>query len=134
MTTLEVSNLGRWGFMGGRGGESMRGQSGAMAMQQAMRGAGVGGTSGGGVGGLSLGESLDPTGEQPGGGGERAEEHLHSHGHGGGKKIGGKLGFLLQILGLDRFTKGKAAKGLAMAGKDQNPFDQGIVRVRLPFP
>ena len=45
----------------------------------------------------------------------------------------GKMGFMLQILGLDRFTKGKAAKGLAMAGKDQNPFDQGMVRVRSHF-
>lgn len=46
----------------------------------------------------------------------------------------GKMSFMLQILGLDRFTKGKAAKGLAMAGKDQNPFDQGLVRVRSNLP
>lgn len=60
--------------------------------------------------------------------------HVHGAGRGGGAgrgmRMGGKMGFLLQILGLDRFTKGKAAKGLAMAGKDQNPFDQGLIRVR----
>ncbi|KAL7413809.1 DHHC palmitoyltransferase-domain-containing protein [Mrakia frigida] len=133
MTTLEVSNLGRYGFMGGRGGSSLRDQSGAMV--------GVGGGSGGG------GMSLDPTGvDEPdvdsgegigpplGGVGDHAG-HNHGPGGGGGKNgggggmsIGGKMGFMLQILGLDRFTKGKAARGLALAGKDQNPFDQGIVR------
>ena len=33
----------------------------------------------------------------------------------------------MNLLGFDRFTKGKAADGLARAGKASNPFDLGIV-------
>jgi len=33
----------------------------------------------------------------------------------------------MNLLGLDRFTKGKATTGLARAGKATNPFDLGIV-------
>ena len=36
-------------------------------------------------------------------------------------------GFLMNLLGFDRFTKGKAADGLARASKATNPFDLGIV-------
>lgn len=36
-------------------------------------------------------------------------------------------GFLMNLLGFDRFTKGKAVDGLARAGKASNPFDLGIV-------
>ena len=35
----------------------------------------------------------------------------------------------MHILGLDRFTKGKAMSGLARAGRDHNPFDLGVVKV-----
>jgi len=34
----------------------------------------------------------------------------------------------MQILGLDRFTRGKAVSGLARAGRNQNPFDLGMVK------
>jgi hypothetical protein len=84
MTTLEVSNLGRYGFMGGRGGPSP-------SMQQG---------------------------------------HQHTHGDGAQtrhqhKKMCGN-GFMMQILGLDRFTKGKAVDGMARASKAPNPFNHGI--------
>ncbi|KAF9037902.1 ankyrin [Hymenopellis radicata] len=66
MTTLEVSNLGRYGFMGGRGGASMAGQMG----------------------------------------------HSHSR--------SGRRGFIMNLLGFDRFTKGKAVDGLARSSKASN--------------
>ena len=95
MTTLEVSNLGRYGFMGGRGA-SMSTQMGAM--QQA-----------GGVSGI----------DTPGGEGELGNKH-HNH-----KGCCGS-GFLMHLLGLDRFTKGKATEGLARSTKAHNPFDLGF--------
>ena len=96
MTTLEVSNLGRYGFMGGRGGASMTGQMGHRHM-------------------ASSGSSDNLA--TPGG------HHHHNHGFCGG--CGG--GFLMSLLGFDRFTKGKAADGLKRAAKAPNPFDLGIV-------
>ena len=36
---------------------------------------------------------------------------------------------MMKIMGLDRFTKGKAVSGMRRAGQDQNPFDLGIVAV-----
>ena len=91
MTTLEVSNLGRYGFMGGRGGASMHGQMGHQHQHAA-------GEAGAGA---------------------------HSHRH--GVCAGCGSGFLMSLLGLDRFTKGKAADGLARAAKAPNPFDLGLV-------
>jgi len=86
MTTLEVSNLGRYGFMGGRGGPSLSVQQGHQHTH-----------------------------------GDGAHTHRHQH-----KKICGN-GFLMQLLGLDRFTKGKAVDGMARAGKAPNPFDHGFL-------
>ncbi|KAJ7092433.1 hypothetical protein B0H15DRAFT_174047 [Mycena belliarum] len=93
MTTLEVSNLGRYGFMGGRGGASLNGQMG----------------------------------------------HRHTHAHGatdspeadapaGTSAAAPPSGFLMNLLGLDRFTRGKAVDGLARAGRASNPFDLGAYR------
>jgi hypothetical protein len=81
MTTFEVSNLGRYGYMGGRGGASLREQSGAM-------------------------KSVP-----------KETEHSHTSSS------------LMRVLGLDRFTKGKAVSGMRKAGKDQNPFDLGFIKV-----
>jgi hypothetical protein len=92
VTTLEVSNLGRYGYMGGRG-SSLRDQSGAM--QATAVGAGVG----------------------PGADGSTTDG-VHTH-HAG----------CMQVLGLDRFTNGKALGGMKRAGRGQNPFDQGVIRV-----
>ena len=36
-------------------------------------------------------------------------------------------GFLMHLLGLDRFTKGKATEGLARSRKAHNPFDLGLI-------
>lgn len=77
MTTLEVSNLGRYGFMGGRGGAVP---------------------------------------EQAAGSDEHKHNHKHRHG-----------GFIMHLLGFDRFTKGRAVDGLAKSGKALNPFDLGLV-------
>ncbi|KAK7684441.1 hypothetical protein QCA50_012388 [Cerrena zonata] len=96
MTTLEVSNLGRYGFMGGRGGATMTGQ---MGHRHA-------------VASNSSGDLATPGGH-----------HHHNHGSCGG--CGG--GFLMSLLGFDRFTKGKAADGLKRAAKAPNPFDLGII-------
>ena len=86
MTTLEVSNLGRYGFMGGRGGATLVGQMGHSHGRS---------------------EPSSPDSEPP----------VHSHRHGG---------FLMQLLGFDRFTKGKAVDGLARSTKAANPFDLGV--------
>jgi len=92
MTTLEVSNLGRFGFMGGRGGMAVSQQQGQGQMQE-------------------MG----------------AHDHHHGHGHGHRHGNGGVLGCLMAVLGFDRFTKGKAADGLAKAAQAPNPFNLGWV-------
>jgi palmitoyltransferase ZDHHC13/17 len=103
MTTLEVSNLGRYGFMGGRGGASLSGQMGHRNQHR------------------HAGASPDPddgmTLESP------APGNVHQH---AGVCAGCGSGFLMNLLGLDRFTKGKATTGLARAGKATNPFDLGL--------
>lgn len=141
MTTFEVSNLGRFGFMGGRGGQSLRDQSGAMK-QAAAVGSGVGpmGASEDAVGPEQEG-SFGPDGTAFGPDHKHVRGHGHGHGHGHqhgngitrmcgavGRVIGGPV---LQILGLDRFTRGKALGGMRRAGTDQNPFDMGVVKVNL---
>lgn len=50
-------------------------------------------------------------------------QHPHSH---RGAGAGGS-GFLMNLLGFDRFTRGKAADGLARAAKAPNPFDLGFM-------
>jgi len=104
MTTLEVSNLGRYGFMGGRGGASLSGQ---MGHQNQHRHASVSPDP-------DDGTSLESS----------TSGHVHQH---AGVCAGCGSGFLMNLLGLDRFTKGKATTGLARAGKATNPFDLGIV-------
>lgn len=59
------------------------------------------------------------------GGGEHTHTHAHAHSH---KHMGGGcIGFIMNILGLDRYTKGKATTGLARASSATNPFDLGCV-------
>ncbi|KAH9886691.1 DHHC palmitoyltransferase-domain-containing protein [Cubamyces lactineus] len=98
MTTFEVSNLGRYGFMGGRGGASLHGQMGHQHRHL---------------------PSEDSADNALGG----AHAHRHSH----GMCAGCGSGFLMNLLGFDRFTKGKAADGLARAAKAPNPFDLGLI-------
>lgn len=160
MTTLEVSNLGRYGFMGGRGGSSLREQTGAMAQlmvrqgqQPSVLGAGPGQSGAEEVGELlSYTESGDSTGEGAIPIGGTNDSHVHGPGckhHGQGHvthhhRFGtvGRIcstalhactgGPMLQLLGLDRFTKGKAMSGMRKAGQGgagANPFSLGIVGV-----
>ena len=112
MTSLEVSNLGRYGFMGGRGGASLSGQ---MSLHHHHHGrrldtdnedASLAGNDGS--------SSSNPS--------STGVVHRHS-----GICAGCGSGFLMNLLGFDRFTKGKAVDGLARAGKASNPFDLGIV-------
>jgi len=112
MTTLEVSNLGRYGFLGGRGGASLSGQMGHRHHRNSADG-----------GSLLAGVDTEETtlvGSDSGSG--APVHHRHS-----GVCAGCGSGFLMNLLGFDRFTKGKAADGLARAGKASNPFDLGIV-------
>ncbi|KAK7448470.1 palmitoyltransferase akr1 [Stygiomarasmius scandens] len=112
MTTLEVSNLGRYGFMGGRGGATLQGQ---MGHRHGRRGAG-GDTEDSSLMGNADG---DATPSAPGG-------HNHAHSHGCCCGLCGGGGFLMNLLGFDRFTKGKAVDGLTRASKASNPFDLGV--------
>lgn len=103
MTTLEVSNLGRYGFMGGRGGSlaTQMGHRHSHALQADADDALSGDTT-------------------PVGG--------HVHGRAGHNHASGcSTGFLMHLLGFDRFTSGKAANGLARAGHAANPFNVGVV-------
>lgn len=100
MTTLEVSNLGRYGFMGGRGGAGLHGQMGHQHRH------------------LPSEDSAE---------GQLGGSSAHRHSHGSGMCAGCGSGFLMNLLGFDRFTKGKAADGLARAAKAPNPFDTGIM-------
>jgi len=107
MTTLEVSNLGRYGFMGGRGG--------SLATQLGHRH------------GHALQADADDTlsGEAT-----PTAGHAHVHGrhpHNQQHASGCSTGFLMHLLGFDRFTSGKAANGLARAGHAANPFNVGVV-------
>lgn len=108
MTTFEVSNLSRHGFMGGRGV--------SMAMQQGHQHTGAG-----------VGVSNDE--DDPSGGAHVGHSHGpggHGHSHNRSLSANGCFGFILRLLGLDRFTRGKAASALVSAKQTTNPFDMGI--------
>ena len=91
MTTLEVSNVGRYGFMGGRGGMSME-------------------------------RSTNSTNQEGSDGPTTPKQRSKSS------------NFLLKILGIDRFTSGKAAEGLlATSTVVANPFDLGCYLNILDF-
>ncbi|KAF9033131.1 DHHC palmitoyltransferase-domain-containing protein [Panaeolus papilionaceus] len=111
MTTLEVSNLGRYGFMGGRGGASLSGQ---MGHRHQHRHDSV-------LPGVDT-EDTSLVGNDAASGSSSGHVHRHS-----GFCAGCGSGFLMNLLGFDRFTKGRAVDGLARAGKASNPFDMGMV-------
>ncbi|KAF9480641.1 hypothetical protein BDN70DRAFT_601071 [Pholiota conissans] len=115
MTTLEVSNLGRYGFMGGRGGASLAGQMGHRHQSASLRS-----DSSSVLPGVDT-EDTTIVGDA---GAVAASGAVHRH---SGVCAGCGSGFLMNLLGFDRFTKGKAVDGLARAGRASNPFDQGIV-------
>ncbi|KAF9449686.1 zf-DHHC-domain-containing protein [Macrolepiota fuliginosa MF-IS2] len=113
MTTLEVSNLGRYGYMGGRGGASYAGQMGHRHRHSS--------SSGGTIAGLDT-EDTALVGDAASG---SSGHHTHHHQHASCAGCGSS--FLMNLLGFDRFTKGKAVDGLARAGKASNPFDLGCL-------
>lgn len=127
MTTFEVSNLGRYGYMGGRGGTSLRDQHGALGNTQFRPMVAEDGTDGV--------DSSAPSG--PGHGhGHGGHNHAHNHNHRCGVvgSVCGALwhiitGPLFRLVGFDTFTRGRAVSGMARAGRDQNPFDLGFVKV-----
>ena len=109
MTTLEVSNLGRYGYMGGRG-VSLSNQMGHRQRHthHAHHGSALQGvdTEDASLVGSDVGSS--------------------TNNRNSGACAGCGSGFLMNLLGFDRFTKGKAVDGLARASRATNPFDLGI--------
>ena len=97
--------------MGGRGGSSMTGQMGHRHQRHSSLQLG------------SLGASAVPGVDTEDTALVGGAESVHN-GHG---RAGCGGGFLMNLLGFDRFTRGKAVNGLARAGKASNPFDLGLV-------
>ncbi|KAK0559065.1 palmitoyltransferase akr1 [Tilletia horrida] len=156
LTTLEVSNLGRYGYMGGKSGASALAQTGMVErataaananvnasqeaskatqalrqQQQAAAGdadddvAGVGGMASRGAG---ASESLLPLhlpATQPVSSTLQSTRR-HQHSHGLCAHLGGAGNWVLSIVGLDLYTRGKAGEGLKRAGSAGNPFDRGF--------
>ena len=106
ITTFEISNLGRYGHMGSRG-ISAASQEGFMAAHAASHRHASGNAG-----------------------------HTHQHTHNPLKicaRLCGRIlpGTLLAIVGLDLYTKGRGAEGMARAaekGSGANPFDVGLMR------
>ena len=117
LTTFELSNLGRYGYMGGRG-QSLATQQGHVSHRHAHTPSQA-----------ETEASPEPAGHR------HAHAHGHNHPHGVGaicKACVSKAlpGALLSIVGLDLYTKGKAADGMARARQNAgaNPFDLGLYR------
>ncbi|KAF8647576.1 hypothetical protein AX16_006615 [Volvariella volvacea WC 439] len=144
MTTLEVSNLGRYGFMGGRGGASLATQMGHRNQQRGLPFGGSASFGRGDVHGESgnatsdaASDAASTTGIPPLPGARHSHSHAgHRHPHLSCSSLLRSLyccctapgsSFLMNLLGFDRFTKGKAVDGLARAGKASNPFDLGFI-------
>lgn len=106
LTTFEASNVGRYGFMGGRADANMSTQKGFMQQQA---------------------ERMIAAGMRP----EEAHARLHGCAHGRKKTPLGivkALGSsLLSIVGLDLYTRGKGGQGLSRSTAAANPFDKGLV-------
>jgi palmitoyltransferase ZDHHC13/17 len=129
MTTLEVSNLGRYGFMGGKGGSSMATQSNFMAQRAASLGA-VGSLNA--IAGGADADGLDGDAAAPSQG-SSTQNKGHRHRHGVKAMICGAGNCLLSIVGLDLYTRGKAGEGLKRASSAGNPFDKGFAANCMDF-
>ncbi|KAL0566952.1 palmitoyltransferase akr1 [Marasmius crinis-equi] len=105
--TLKIVNLG---FMGGRGGLSMQGQMGHSHSHPHERGRGDLEDA------ALMGGDSDSTPSSS----SHSSSRKHKHGCSAGS------GFLMHLVGFDRFTKGKAVDGLARAQTASNPFDAGV--------
>ncbi|KAE8259258.1 hypothetical protein A4X13_0g1138 [Tilletia indica] len=155
LTTLEVSNLGRYGYMGGKSGASANAQTGmverasaaAQASQEASKAAqalrqqqqAAAAASGGeddlggaveGAGSRAVGEGgllpLHLPATQPLSSTQQGP-HRHRHGPGLLAHLGGAGNWVLSIVGLDLYTRGKAGEGLKRAANAGNPFDRGFI-------
>ncbi|BEI90394.1 uncharacterized protein CcaverHIS019_0304640 [Cutaneotrichosporon cavernicola] len=118
MTTYEVSNLGRYGYMGGRGGTSLRDQSGAV------RGSTVF---------VPMPDTESDFSHLPPPPSASPAHHHQHHRCGALGRICSALGAAItgpvfRLVGLDQFTQGRAVSGMARAGRDQNPFDLGVTK------
>ncbi|KZT58161.1 zf-DHHC-domain-containing protein [Calocera cornea HHB12733] len=109
VTTLEVSNLSRFGFMGGRGTSAL-GQEGLTHPKQGQHMMGDDEPNPDGIGG-------HPSASAPG-----QRQHSKS-----------STAFILQLLGLDRLTAKSNRRALAHSSPNSNPFDQGVWRNCLDF-
>lgn len=105
LTTFEASNVGRYGFMGGRGDMNMSSQNGFIEQQT---------------------ERLVALGMRR----EDAQARLHGCAHRRKRTLLGLcMGIgssLLSIVGLDLYTRGKGGQGLSRSRAAANPFDKGI--------
>ncbi|GAA5984945.1 hypothetical protein JCM11641_005594 [Rhodosporidiobolus odoratus] len=127
MTTLEVSNVGRFGWMGGKPGVSGQAQQGYVekwsAAQQARHAAQVGG--GAGDGADSLADDPSSLAHAPTASSSGSSTPTPSPSP--GVRAKGRFAFLLKLLGLDRFTRhgGRSFNALqhASRGEVSNPFD-----------
>jgi hypothetical protein len=151
MTTLEVSNLGRYGFMGGRGGTSLRDQGGAVAqfhshssatasirelVQPDIEALGAGPGQSGAEQDVLVASDSDATSPL-----ESTHRHVHLRSwHKIPQAACSQLlrfctsGPMMQLLGLDRFTRGQAGKGMKLAAQPGgNPFDMGFITVSTPY-
>jgi hypothetical protein len=125
ITTFEISNLGRYGHMGPRG-LSAAAQEGFMAehMHNNPQPSSQ-------IGVTTPASSVSPSGHVHG------PECRHGHSHNPLKLCAALVGkllpnTLLAIVGLDLYTRGRGAEGMARAAADKdkgtNPFDVGFIR------
>ena len=133
ITTYEVSNLGRFGHMGTRG-LSASAQEGFMAEHAHAQST---------TSGSATPADPEQSGAESGHVHGPACRHGHSHSHGGGHRHSNNPlkvcsaictkcmpSTLLAIVGLDLYTKGRGAEGMARAAQDgpgANPFDVGLM-------
>ncbi|GAA5948609.1 hypothetical protein JCM10213_003557 [Rhodosporidiobolus nylandii] len=127
MTTLEVSNVSRYGFLGGRAGVSGSTQQGYQEKWSAAQAARHAANLGGGAGDAGESSAADPASlaHAP------STSRPSTPSGGGGLRATGQLAFLLKLLGLDRFTRrgGGALHSLSASahGEVANPFDIGVL-------
>ncbi|WFD06655.1 protein S-acyltransferase [Malassezia vespertilionis] len=105
VTTFEASNIGRYGFMGGRPDVGMSGQQGLL-QQQMQR---------------MVSDGMTP---------EEAHTQLHRSRRRQRtclKLITGVGGSILSVVGLDFYAGGRGGRGLSRTNTSSNPFDKGLI-------
>ncbi|GAA5873224.1 hypothetical protein JCM8547_008606 [Rhodosporidiobolus lusitaniae] len=144
MTTLEVSNVSRWGYMGGKAGVSGAAQQGYVEKWNAAQSTGaLGGggqaaahdaNAGGGSGDGLEGMADDPESLAHAPSTTRPTTPLPSSASSASLAAGarptGSFAFLLKLLGLDRFLSTSSSSSSARRRRVEdvsNPFDVGLV-------